>query len=309
MEEKKKEIYHSTILVTYNHEDYITDALESILAQETEYGFEVVVVDDCSSDKTSDIVQTYKEKYPEIIRHYRSPENVKNGRLATFNLRPIIRGRYWSILEGDDFWTDKEKLQKQISFLETNPDYIGSTSAYTLYNVQNETKDTHKAGLSEWSIEEMVSGRYALYSHTSTWVWRHIFKAVNDDGFHLHPELKKEYTFGDTCLGYFMAMQGGKIKCFDEPMTCYRMTGKGLWSQLSPEEQAKRNEELYKNIDKITNYKFSKQLDDQTRLLGLKTKILCMLKDKTPFLYKVYLKISNHPLFKRVINKIKQILL
>lgn len=253
----------SVVLATYNHEDTIREALDSVLMQETGYRYEIVVVDDCSTDGTSDIVADYAARHPGIIRHVRLAENAGRTRLALFKARPILKGRYWCTLEGDDYWTDRQKIQKQVGFLEANPDYLAATSAYTIHDVLKDEKTVHKAALESWDIRDMIEDKHPLYSHTSTWVWRNIFREANPDGFHLHETLSQPHTFGDTCLSIFMMMQGGRVKCFEENMSCYRLSGKGMWSSLSEEERARRNRQLLHNIDRITDYRYSDILRDR----------------------------------------------
>jgi len=110
-------------MVTYNHEKYIAKAIESVLMQNTTFPFELVIGEDCSSDRTKQIVQEYACNYPEIISAIFSEENV--GMLKN-SIRTLeaCRGEYIAILEGDDYWTDRDKLQKQADFLEKNENYV-----------------------------------------------------------------------------------------------------------------------------------------------------------------------------------------
>lgn len=111
----------SARIITYNHEPYIARAIEGVLMQETDFPIELVIGEDCSTDRTRDIVFEYQKKYPEIIRVVTSEHNVgsyQNG-LRTTN---ACRGKYIAYCEGDDYWTDPLKLQKQVDFLEANPD-------------------------------------------------------------------------------------------------------------------------------------------------------------------------------------------
>lgn len=111
----------SVVVVTYAHEKCISECIESICQQKTDYSIEVLVADDNSPDKTRDVCLGLQEKWPDKIRIFYSAENVG---LAANNARLTkkIRGRYVAICEGDDYWCDMRKIQKQISFLEANPD-------------------------------------------------------------------------------------------------------------------------------------------------------------------------------------------
>lgn len=112
----------SIIMPTYNHEAYISEAIESVLMQETEYSYELLINDDCSTDNTRNIAKDYAKNFPDIIKLVYPETN--QGLLKSYKrLMEIAEGKYIAILESDDIWTDKFKLQKQISFLETHDDY------------------------------------------------------------------------------------------------------------------------------------------------------------------------------------------
>jgi glycosyltransferase involved in cell wall biosynthesis len=115
----------SIAVPTYNHGDYIAKALDSILMQKTDFEYEIVIGDDCSTDQTCEILETYKSRYPDKIHLFLSKQNEGVCSLAA-NLYKNCRGKYIAIIEGDDYWTYECKLQEQINFLENNPDYAGS---------------------------------------------------------------------------------------------------------------------------------------------------------------------------------------
>lgn len=112
----------SVSMITYNHEDFIARAIEGVLLQEVDVPIELVIGEDCSTDATRDAVLTYQKKYPDIIRVIISEMNVgaiENDKRTNM----ACRGKYVAFCEGDDYWTDPYKLQKQVDFLEANPAY------------------------------------------------------------------------------------------------------------------------------------------------------------------------------------------
>ena len=115
---------------TYNHEKYIRQCIEGILMQKTDFPFEYIIGEDCSTDGTMAIVREYAQKYPDVIRVVTDDVNV--GMRAN-GLRCIerCRGKYMAICEGDDWWTDPYKLQKQVDFLESHPDHVMCTTSYS----------------------------------------------------------------------------------------------------------------------------------------------------------------------------------
>ena len=111
----------SVHMITYNHEPYIFQAIEGVLTQETDFPIELIIGEDCSTDRTREIVLDYQRKYPEIIRVIISDKNVgmhNNSRRTD----KACRGKYIAFCEGDDYWTDPLKLQKQVDFLEKHSD-------------------------------------------------------------------------------------------------------------------------------------------------------------------------------------------
>ena len=112
----------SILMITYNHKPYICKAIECVLAQKTDLPFELVIGEDCSTDGTRDIVFDYQKQYPDVIRVITSEKNVgaKQNAWRTLN---ACRGKYIAYCEGDDFWHRDDKLQMQVDFLESHPDY------------------------------------------------------------------------------------------------------------------------------------------------------------------------------------------
>lgn len=112
--------------ITYNHIKYISQALDSILMQETDFKFEVIIHDDASTDGTTEIIKEYERRYPTLIHPIYQTENQFSKRGFTYISQLIlkeVKGKYLAQCEGDDYWTDPHKLQKQVGFLESHPDY------------------------------------------------------------------------------------------------------------------------------------------------------------------------------------------
>ena len=107
---------------TYNHEGYIKKALDSILMQQVDFTYEILLKDDKSTDKTRAIVTAYQKEHPDKIRLWLCKENLYSQGIKV-GLSFFARGKYTAKLEGDDYWTDPLKLQKQVDFLEQNPQY------------------------------------------------------------------------------------------------------------------------------------------------------------------------------------------
>lgn len=115
----------SICCITYNHAPYIRQCLDGFLMQKTNFAFEVLIHDDCSTDGTTEIIKEYEKLHPEIIRAIYEEENqwVKGRRGSALFNYPRAKGKYIAMCEGDDYWIDPLKLQKQVDFLENNSDY------------------------------------------------------------------------------------------------------------------------------------------------------------------------------------------
>jgi glycosyltransferase involved in cell wall biosynthesis len=124
----------TVIVITYNHEHFIAQALDSVLTQETKFPFEVIVSEDCSTDATRDIIIDFKERYPSRIRLLLSERNLNTNHVLTRGI-DAAQGDYIALLDGDDYWTSPHKLQKQVDFLdEHNECAICFHQAYNLYS-------------------------------------------------------------------------------------------------------------------------------------------------------------------------------
>lgn len=125
--------------ITYNHEPYIRQCLEGFVMQKTNFRFEAIVHDDASTDGTADIIREYAEKYPDIIKPIYETENQYSKHDGS--LRKIMdahtHGKYVAMCEGDDYWTDPLKLQKQVNFLENNPEYGLVHTYFKFVDIEN----------------------------------------------------------------------------------------------------------------------------------------------------------------------------
>jgi glycosyltransferase involved in cell wall biosynthesis len=124
-------------MVTYNHERFIAKAIQAVMDQQTVYPYELIVGEDCSRDRTRQIVLEYQKRYPDRIRVITADKNVGPKVNSWRNLN-AARGKYIAYCEGDDYWHNPEKLQKQVEFLENNPDYGLVHSGYHTYYVKKQ---------------------------------------------------------------------------------------------------------------------------------------------------------------------------
>lgn len=210
----------TVIAICYCHEKYLRAALDSILAQETRFPFEVLVHDDASPDGSAAIIREYAEKYPHIIRPILERENqLSNGIQALLRaVRPGIRGKYLAYLDCDDYWTDPHKLQEQVDYLETHPAYLAVAHNCTVVDADGlptgeqypECRDV------EYTMDHFL--RDTLAGQLATLVTRDIFTLAPDD-HHLimtMPCGPFDRVFNLTLLF------NGRVHCIQKTMSAYR---------------------------------------------------------------------------------------
>jgi len=170
----------SVCCITYNHVSYISEAIDSFLMQETNFPFEILVYDDASTDGTEQIVLEYVEKYPGIIRAVIQTENQysKVGlKIANF-LFSKAKGSYIALCEGDDYWTDRAKLQKQVQFLEDYPEYVITYTNSQAFNEKGPVNIDFGGAKRDVSADELKKG---ITIDTLTTCFRNVFKEIPMD--------------------------------------------------------------------------------------------------------------------------------
>lgn len=196
-------------LLTYNHEKFIAQAIESVLNQKVNFKYELVIAEDASTDKTREIVIEYQKKYPDIIRLILQEKNV--GMKENSNiLRRACRGKYRANLEGDDYWYTTDKLQRQVDFLEQNPDYIAIGGDFICVD-ENHNPCKFPYGDIKYTYCQEEEYTFAhlenwlLFAHTSTMMFRNIFYTCGED---VNKRFDEVQMLGDRRICLFLVMQG-----------------------------------------------------------------------------------------------------
>ncbi|NOT14670.1 MAG: glycosyltransferase family 2 protein [Methylotenera sp.] len=239
----------SIVMAIYNHEATLADALDSALMQEMPYSSMIYCLNDASTDKSAEILNDYVQKYPNKIKVYTSAVNQGSGKKSFYYNKPDIRGRYWCLLAGDDYWTTSDKLAKQISFLDEHTDYLGCSCNTVMRNETTNEESIIQPDRNSWNLLDLIllKQRYAFYVHTSSVVWRNIYLR---QGFFLPSAFEKKHAHGDVILMHTMLGRGGKVNNLPLVMSCYRVTGRGIWTSKTAEEQAKSHAKLLDGIKK-----------------------------------------------------------
>ena len=258
----------SVIVITYNQEKYIEHTLESIASQKTDFDFEVLVGDDRSSDNTASIVKKFSEKYPDkfipIIRE------TNYGMVENFlDLISRAKGEYYAFLEGDDYWIRDDKLQKQVDFLDSHPEYAACFGKMIIVDQD----DKRNEGLEKYSAYWQESGDYSikiladlykLPGQTGTSVYRSqmydkAFENAMSKGF-------DRKRFRDIYM-VIMTLSQGKIYTMEDVLSAYRYIvdpSSGSWSSKNDSysfnnlmtylEDLKYMEDFAKDIGLILDY-------------------------------------------------------
>ncbi|MGY0392962.1 glycosyltransferase family 2 protein [Bizionia sp. KMM 8389] len=234
-----QEILVSVIVQTYNHEQFIVKCLDSLLMQNTNFPYEILLSEDDSSDETRKICIEYAEKYPETIRLFLHDRrnNIKINGNATgrycllWNLKHS-KGKYIALCEGDDYWTDPLKLQKQVDFLEVNPKYVLCFHKVRILTIEDGIVDdfiTEKKydKIEQFPITQHTLFKHSNFIHTPSVVFRNVLKE-----FPVELQLS---PVGDYLL-YFILSKHGFMHRIDEVMGIYRY-GQGVYSKLSAKEK------------------------------------------------------------------------
>jgi len=214
----------SICVITYNHGQYIKKAIENILIQKVDFKFEIIIADDYSIDNTRDIIMKFYDQNIHLIKLIFQEKNV--GPSKNFNdLLSSASGKYIAYLEGDDYWTDPNKLQKQINILEGKNQY-SACAHQTQLLIKEKLGKLFKLSVPQIiKIENLIEGR--LF-HTASCVFRR--SALN-----IFLEMPKNVYSGDRLLNFCIAIDG-PIFFIDEIMCVYRKHNNGLSSNLIPKK-------------------------------------------------------------------------
>jgi glycosyltransferase involved in cell wall biosynthesis len=215
----------SVCLLTYNHAPFIKQGLESVLAQNATFPWELVIADDCSTDGTRDVLKEYRDRYPDRIRLILQDRNV--GPAANWiDLMNALVGKYASYLEGDDYWTDSSKLQKQVSFLEAHPDYVLCFTRGELRDMFTGTS-TVRPPATENTDVTLADFIHANSQLTATCVYRRLPSVAK------LPDYTDQFPFGDLFLYIWLLHTTGlKARVLSDVTAVYRLHAGGIYGSM-----------------------------------------------------------------------------
>lgn len=218
----KKTCLVSILCAAFNHGPYIADALEGFVNQQTDFDFEVLVNDDRSSDNTAEIIRQYAEKYPQIIRPFYQQENLFSLHRDVYEefFFPNAKGRYVAMCEGDDYWCDPLKLQKQVDFLEAHPEYSACVHNSTIHDCSGQSPDRPFINCDadhDLSFAEIAQGMSHAY-HTSSLLCRKEIISNHQDFYYI----ARDHGFSDYPDAIWLSLNG-PVHFINEEMSVYRI--------------------------------------------------------------------------------------
>ena len=234
----------SVVTVTYNHEPYIEKTIKGVLMQQVNFPIELIIAEDCSTDGTRVICQQYADQYPELIRLITSESNV--GAIANERRAMLAaRGKYIAFCEGDDYWTDPLKLQKQVDFLESHPDYSVTFHRCKHYNVEtHEVVDDNCGYLFTDNTQLGVDITTAQFF--KTWITQPLTMVYRVASFDLDVAL--QYTYYRDMHQIYHLLQAGKGYLFAFDGGVRTMHEGGIASLISPLDQCEKGVVIAKEL-------------------------------------------------------------
>ena len=221
----------SIIMPCYNGAGTIRRALDSIFGQDFDYSYEIVIVDDGSTDGSYETVAEIARSHPQIIQ-YANEKNMGNA-MTFYKALTYSRGKYFCVLDVDDYYSVRDKLQKQVDFLESDveEDYVAVTHHYAIDLQDDNVHIPDMSNVTEFNYTDIINQRSGYY-HTATYVYRNIFKGNV-------PELFKQGRFrGDTVRTVFHTMfSNRKVKVLNFVGSVYNWSMEGIWSSIGQKKQ------------------------------------------------------------------------
>lgn len=220
----------SVVVMTYNHERFVRSALDSVIRQDTNFDFEVIITEDCSTDRTAEIIEDFRREYPDKVRLMVSKQNQNDNEVLTRAIESA-RGDYIALLDGDDFWTSSDKLQIQSDYLDEREE-----CAICFHNVMvryddgdhlehpfhQEDPSTHISAPKPRPVSTLDDIVRQNFIQTCSVVFRRGL-------FEEFPAWYRAFPLGDWPL-HILNAEHGDIGYIDEIMATYRVHSGGLWS-------------------------------------------------------------------------------
>ncbi|WP_051292977.1 glycosyltransferase [Citrifermentans bremense] len=247
----------SVLMITYNHAPFIAQALESVLMQQVGFDYEIVVGEDCSTDETRDILMEYQERHPDRIRLLLPEKNL--GMIRNFAATcKECRGEYVAILEGDDFWTSRNKLQRQVDFLDANPE-----CAACFHNVEVVYGDGREPHLFHRKPLKMLFDQRDIASDFFIPTCSTVFRNGLFGDF---PKWFYDLPMGDWPL-HVLNAEHGLYAYLDEILASYRVHQGGVWSQRKTHDNMRQTVLAMTVVNRELGFRHGKSMGRKIAML------------------------------------------
>lgn len=278
-----KDVLVSVRCAVYNHEPYLRQCLEGFIMQKTDFRFEVIVHDDASTDASADIIREFESKYPEIIKPVYQVENQYSKHDGTIEriFERGCTGKYVAICEGDDCWIDPLKLQKQVDFLESHPDYVMCCSDAVISSPSGELDWCRYDHDTDIPVKDIILGGGG-FVQTASLIFRREL-------------MEKDYpkcSVGDYPLQIFAALSG-KVYWFAQKQVVYRYHTAGSWTAtVSSAPVQKRipilesEFEMLRQMDVLSGGRYSPAF--QRRVAEHLIYVICLYRDDVAMLTDIF---------------------
>ena len=238
---------------TYNHENYIRQCLEGFAIQKTTFNFEILVHEDASTDQTANIVKEYEITNTQMLRCvYQTENQFRKQNTLTNVLLPMALGKYIALCEGDDYWTDPYKLQKQVDFLEAHKEY-----SFCFHN-SNVLNENEAPPIRKQQINGIDKDTFFTEDLIRQWFIPTASMVFVKDRLEI-PDWFKNVQSGDIALALLLSLKG-PAKYLDEVMSVYRLHPNGLSNTHIGYNKFLSMCYLYQSFNIHTNYKFNDKI-------------------------------------------------
>ena len=313
---RRKKVRNCLVTVfclAYNHEKYIRKTFEGFINQKTSFKFKVLVHDDASTDNTRNIIREYVEKYPDMFETILQEENKyqKGIDIEDEYILPKIDSKYVAVCEGDDYWTDPEKLQLQVDYMEKHPDcslcvhntekiFENGKSTGKFFNPSNKEQD--------YDFKAIALSEPSAYFHFSSLMWRH-------DTFKRKVPAFEMKGIGDYPMALYFATIG-YIHYIPRTMSCYRLNSVGSWSSMMDSDSSKKVRQHqnmldgFKSIDEYTKHKYSSVIKkainrEEAKIMVLENKYGALL--TSPRCFAAFCRTVTHKTVRKIHEKIQAV--
>ncbi len=251
----------SVLITTFNHEGFISQAIDSVLMQEVKFDYEIVIGEDASTDRTQEIVLAHEKKYPGKIRVLlHDPIGAARDRALGIggksNFMESLRacqGQYLALLDGDDYWTDPHKLQKQTDFLDNHPDFAICFHDVELFYEDKTRKPRNYCPPNQKEISTIADLLGGNFMQTCSVMLRnHLFGEL--------PEWFYSAIIGDWVF-HILNAEYGKIGYLNEVMAAYRVHQGGFWTSFDQLDQYKEQLKIFDHLDEYLGAGYKKQIE------------------------------------------------